>query len=206
MNKLTKYACMLAAIAGMTACSGGQKVQGDYGVIPLPNEVNVQNSAPFVLKSSTPILFDEGNADLERVAHFLAGYIKDATGKELKVKAGNEGKGIRLSIVSDIEAPEGYRLTVTGEGIEIAGGTPAGVFYGVQTLRKSIPANAQGMQVELPAVTINDAPRFAYRGLHFDVSRHFFTTDSVKRFIDMLALHNMNILHWHLTDDQGWRI
>ena len=70
MNRLTKYACMLAAIAGMTACSGGQKVQGDYGVIPLPYEVNAQSGAPFVLKSSTPIVYDEGNAELERVAHF----------------------------------------------------------------------------------------------------------------------------------------
>lgn len=206
MNRLTKYACMLAAIAGMTACSGGQKVQGDYGVIPLPYEVNAQSGAPFVLKSSTPIVYDEGNAELERVAHFLAGYIKDATGHEPKVKAGNSAEGIRLTIATDIENPEGYRLTVNENGIEIAGGAPAGTFYGVQTLRKSIPANAKDMQVELPAVTINDAPRFAYRGLHFDVSRHFFTTDSVKRFIDMLALHNMNILHWHLTDDQGWRI
>lgn len=206
MNKLTKYACLLAAIAGMTACSGGQKVEGDYGVIPLPNEIETQSGAPFVLKSSTPILYDEGNPDLERVAHYLADYIKDATGYELKVKTGNNSKGIHLSVASDIENPEGYRLTVSENNIEIAGGAPAGTFYGVQTLRKSIPANAKDMQVELPAVTITDAPRFVYRGLHFDVSRHFFNADSVKRFIDMLALHNMNTLHWHLTDDQGWRI
>ena len=158
MNRLTKYACMLAAIAGMTACSGGQKVQGDYGVIPLPYEVNAQSGAPFVLKSSTPIVYDEGNAELERVAHFLAGYIKDATGHEPKVKAGNSAEGIRLTIATDIENPEGYRLTVNENGIEIAGGAPAGTFYGVQTLRKSIPANAKDMQVELPAVTISSPP------------------------------------------------
>ncbi len=206
MNKLTKYACVLAAVAGLTACSGGPKVQGDYGVVPLPNEVNRQDGAPFVLKSSTPILYQEGDTVMERVARYLAGYIKDATGKEPKVKTGNAGKAISLSVDSGIENPEGYRLSVNEKGIEIAGGSHAGVFYGAQTLRKAIPANSQGMQVELPAVQINDAPRFAYRGLHFDVSRHFFTTDSVKRFIDMLALHNMNTLHWHLTDDQGWRI
>ena len=181
-------------------------MQGDYGVIPLPNEINQQEGTPFVLNSSTPVFYEEGDTVMERVARYLAGYIKDATGREPDVKTGNGSKGIRLSVDPSIGNPEGYRLSVSENGIEIAGGTHAGAFYGVQTLRKAIPANPKGMQVELPAVEINDAPRFAYRGLHFDVSRHFFTTDSVKRFIDMLALHNMNTLHWHLTDDQGWRI
>ncbi len=203
MNKLTKYACLLTATLGLAACSGG-KVQGSYDIVPLPNEMNEQGSAPFVLTSSTTIGYTEGDTVLQRVANYLAGYIQDATGKLPKVQAG-EG-GIQLSVAQDIENPEGYRLTVAQDGIEIAGGSPAGVFYGAQTLRKSIPASAQGMDIELPAVQINDAPRFAYRGLHFDVSRHFFPVDSVKRFIDMLALHNMNRLHWHLTDDQGWRI
>ena len=203
MNKLTKYACLLTATLGLAACSGG-KVQGSYDIVPLPNEMNEQGSAPFVLTSSTTIGYTEGDTVLQRVANYLAGYIQDATGKLPKVQAG-EG-GIQLSVAQDIENPEGYRLTVAQDGIEIAGGSPAGVFYGAQTLRKSIPANAQGMDIELPAVQINDTPRFAYRGLHFDVSRHFFPVDSVKRFIDMLALHNMNRLHWHLTDDQGWRV
>ena len=166
MNKLTKYACLLTATLGLAACSGG-KVQGSYDIVPLPNEMNEQGSAPFVLTSSTTIGYTEGDTVLQRVANYLAGYIQDATGKLPKVQAG-EG-GIQLSVAQDIENPEGYRLTVAQDGIEIAGGSPAGVFYGAQTLRKSIPA-------------------------------------SVKRFIDMLALHNMNRLHWHLTDDQGWRI
>ena len=184
MNKLTKYACLLTATLGLAACSGG-KVQGSYDIVPLPNEMNEQGSAPFVLTSSTTIGYTEGDTVLQRVANYLAGYIQDATGKLPKVQAG-EG-GIQLSVAQDIENPEGYRLTVAQDGIEIAGGSPAGVFYGAQTLRKSIPASAQGMDIELPAVQINDAPRFAYRGLHFDVSRHFFPVDSVKRFIDMLA-------------------
>ena len=203
MNRLTKYACLLTAAFGLAACSGG-KVQGSYDIVPLPNEINEQGSAPFVLTSSTTIGYAEGDTALQRVANHLAGYIEASTGKLPKVKTG-EG-GIHLSVAQDIENPEGYRLTVSQEGVEIAGGSAAGVFYGAQTLRKSIPANAKGMDIELPAAQINDAPRFAYRGLHFDVSRHFFPVDSVKRFIDMLALHNMNTLHWHLTDDQGWRI
>ncbi len=206
MNKLTKYACILTAIAGAVACSDGQKAQGDYAVIPLPQEVAVQGSAPFLLKPSTPITYQEGDAEMEQTARSLASYIKEVTGYEPKVTAGDAGKGIHLSIASDIQNKEGYRLLVSENGVEIAGASNAGIFYGVQTLRKSIPVAADGMQVELPAVSINDYPRFPYRGMHLDVSRHFFPTDSVKKFIDILALHNMNRFHWHLTDDQGWRI
>ena len=101
--------------------------------------------------------------------------------------------------------PEAYTLKVDGDGIVISGTGEAGVFYGIQTLRKSIPAVA-GASLVLPAVEVKDAPRFGYRGAHFDVSRHFFTVDEAKTFIDMMALHNMNRLHWHITDDQGWRI
>ena len=206
MNKLTKYVCILTAIAGAVACSDGQKAQGDYAVIPLPHEVAIQGSAPFLLKPSTPICYQEGDAEMEQTARFLASYIKEVTGYEPKVTTEDTGKGIHLSIASDIRNKEGYRLLVSENGVEIAGASNAGIFYGVQTLRKSIPAATDGMQVELPAVSINDYPRFPYRGMHLDVSRHFFPTDSVKKFIDILALHNMNRFHWHLTDDQGWRI
>lgn len=205
MNQLTKVACALV-VAGLAACSSGEKVQGDYTVIPLPQEITSQGSNPFLLKPSTAIVYEEGNTTLEQTAKFLASYIKDATGYELKVTTEKEPDCIHLSIVSDIQNPEGYRLTVTQEGIELAGATEAGVFYGIQTLRKSIPAVAKGMNIELPAVTINDYPRFGYRGMHLDVSRHFFPIDSIKKHIDILALHNMNTLHWHLSDDQGWRI
>ena len=206
MNKLTKYACILTAMAGALACSDGKKTQGDYAIIPLPQEVAMQGSTPFLLKPSTPITYQEGDSEMEQTARFLASYIKEATGYEPKVITGNAEKSIHLSIASDIRNPEGYRLMVSENGIEIAGATNAGIFYGAQTLRKSIPATAEGMDIELPAVSINDYPRYAYRGMHLDVSRHFFPVDSIKRFIDMLALHNMNRFHWHLTDDQGWRI
>ena len=206
MNKLTKYACILTALAGAVACSDGKKAQGDYAVIPLPQEITQGGNTPFLLKPSTPISYQEGDTEMEQTARFLASYIKEATGYEPKVIAGNADRGIHLSIASDIQHPEGYRLLVSENGIEIAGASNAGIFYGVQTLRKSIPAVAVGMDVELPSICINDYPRFPYRGMHLDVSRHFFPVDSVKKFIDILALHNMNRFHWHLTDDQGWRI
>ena len=139
MNKLTKYACILTTLAGAVACSGGKKAQGDYAIIPLPQEVVTQGSAPFLLKPSTPISYQEGDAEMEQTARFLASYVKEATGYEPKVITGNADKGIHLSIASDIRNPEGYRLLVSENGIEIAGASNAGIFYGVQTLRKSIP-------------------------------------------------------------------
>jgi hexosaminidase len=140
-----------------------------------------------------------------RNASFLTEYIKEKTGLELSVTDMPTTKAITLALDANIENSESYRLEVDADGVSITGASPAGVFYGVQTLRKALPV-AQGGEVCLPAVTIADYPRFEYRGAHLDVSRHFFAVDSVKRFIDMLALHNMNRFHWHLTDDQGWRI
>lgn len=206
MNKLAKYALLFAALAGAVSCSEGKKAMADYGIIPLPQEVATSEGAAFVLKSSTPIAYPEGNSLMEQTAKFLASYIKESTGYELKVSPGKVSGGINLSVDESIGHPEGYRLTVTSEGVELAGASEAGVFYGVQSLRKSIPAVATGMNIELPAVTINDYPRFKYRGMMLDVSRHFIPVDSVKTYIDILALHNLNTLHWHLSDDQGWRI
>ena len=201
--------CTAAALLflAFSACSQQETTLGNLHVIPLPQEITEQTTAnPFVIRTSTTICYPEGNEKMKRNAEFLASYIKEATGYAPKVVTDKSAKPINLSIDKSITNPEGYRLTVTTEGIELAGATEAGVFYGVQTLRKSIPAVAEGMNIELPAVTINDYPRFAYRGMHLDVSRHFFPADSIKKYIDILALHNMNTLHWHLTDDQGWRI
>lgn len=206
MNSLSKLALVLTFCTGMIACSGGKAVKGDYGVVPLPQEVTLTNGSPFVLSPSTKIFYPEGNDKMKKNAEFLASYIKEITGYELATATGQPGKGISLVIDQSIQNPEGYQLTVSDNGIRIAGSTDAGVFYGIQTLRKSIPATAQGMNVELPAATINDYPRFAYRGMMLDVSRHFFPVDSVKTYLDILALHNQNTFHWHLSDDQGWRI
>ena len=206
MNSLSKLALVLTFCTGMIACSGGKAVKGDYGVVPLPQEVTLTNGNPFVLSPSTKIFYPEGNDKMKKNAEFLASYIKEITGYELATATGQPGKGISLVIDQSIQNPEGYQLTVSDNGIRIAGSTDAGVFYGIQTLRKSIPATAQGMNVELPAATINDYPRFAYRGMMLDISRHFFPVDSVKTYLDILALHNQNTFHWHLSDDQGWRI
>ena len=207
MLRLTKTGMLfLFSVLMLLSCSEKQLVKGNYQVIPLPQEINPNNQTSFTLTASAAISYPKGNTRLENVANLLAGYIESSTGNKLKVGAGESASGINLVIDKAIANKEGYVLTISSEGIRIAGATEAGVFYGVQTLRKSIPASKGKKNVEFAGVTIKDAPRFGYRGMMLDVSRHFMPSDSVKCYIDMLALHNVNRLHFHLTDDQGWRI
>lgn len=180
----------------------------DFNIIPQPQQVVADASAPFTLNTNTVIYVQTNSQDMKRNATMLASYIQEATG--IRPTIGKLVKGnpaIILSIDKTISNAEGYRLNSDAKQIRIAGASAAGVFYGIQTLRKSLPlCNGKATQVSIPAVHITDAPRFAYRGTHLDVSRHFVTADSIRQFIDMLALHNINRFHWHLTDDQGWRI
>lgn len=205
MKKMFKRAGWLAVVGVMFACTAGQK-SADYRVVPLPQEITEKQAQSFTLSGDVKIVYPEGNEAMRKNAEFLADYIREATGKCLAVEAGTAGRNkIALQLGLQSSNPEAYRLEVDGEGVVIDAPTEAGVFYGIQTLRKSLPL-VKGANVVLPAVEINDFPRFAYRGAHFDVSRHFFPIDSVKKFVDMLALHNINRLHWHISDDQGWRI
>ena len=172
----------------------------NYEVVPLPQSIVMQKGEPFVLNSQVQILAAEG---LQREAQFLQQYIKEVSDIDLAIADKRQKKKttyIVLSVSPKVTNPEGYVLTVSEKGITIEGGSSAGVFYGIQTLRKSIASR------QIPAAVVTDAPRFVWRGMHLDCSRHFFSVDFVKKFIDLLALHNMNRFHWHLTDDQGWRI
>ena len=175
----------------------------DYEVVPLPQSLEMQKGDPFVLDADVCIVAPE---TLQREAAFLHDYLKELTDLNLPVatKCDKKTRSIALSVSLKVAEPEGYVLTVSRKGIVIEGGSAAGVFYGIQTLRKSLGMGAAS-QV-LPAVVITDAPRFSWRGMHLDCSRHFFPVSFVKKFIDLLAMHNMNVFHWHITDDQGWRI
>ena len=187
-------------LAGLCACN--KTTTASYDVIPLPVTVDEQSGNAFTLDSHTSII-GEGE-EMERNANLLAQYINASTGLNVSVNS-NSGKPIKLCTTLTDENEEAYTLTVYADSVVINGASPRGLFYGIQTLRKSIPAQ-EASSVTLPAVKIYDKPRFGYRGAHFDVSRHFYTIDEVKTFIDMMALHNLNTFHWHLSDDQGWRI
>ena len=175
----------------------------NYQVVPLPQSIQMQRGEPFVLNDQVQILATEG---LQREAQFLQQYIKEVSDIDLTIADKRQKKAIyiALSVSPKVTNPEGYVLTVSAKGITIEGGSSAGVFYGIQTLRKNLLFPLSSFL--FPPTIITDAPRFTWRGMHLDCSRHFFSTDFVKKFIDLLALHNMNRFHWHLTDDQGWRI
>ena len=194
-----------------------------YDIVPMPQNIELQKGEPFTLWNDLVQIVAPENLDAE--ATFLQAYLKDVTGATLPIVQ-KRMKGmscIELSVSPKIVDYEGYVLTINKKGITIAGGSAAGVFYGIQTLRKAIVNARQSQHVTeltnkpsassaappftlLNPVVITDAPRFSWRGMHLDCSRHFFPVAFVKKFIDLLALHNMNVFHWHLTDDQGWRL
>ena len=172
----------------------------NYEVVPLPQSIVMQKGEPFILEASVEIL---ATADLQQEAEFLKQYLKEVTWNDLPIvqKRTKKVRYIELAVSPNVKEAEGYLLTVSQKGVTILGGSAAGVFYGIQTLRKAVKEGSI-----MNPVIITDAPRFVWRGMHLDCSRHFFSVDFVKKFIDLLALHNMNRFHWHLTDDQGWRI
>ena len=206
MNNNLKSIALAMTIGLLFAqCTPAPTAQANYEVIPMPQSITLSNSDnQFVLHSGTLISYTSGNEDMARNAQFLQTYLTDQLGYTLRVEPGVASEGIVLKLVEG-QASEGYTITVDADRVLVEATSPAGIFYGIQTIRKAVPVE-MGAVVGLPAGIITDAPRFAYRGAHLDVCRHFFSVDSVKTYIDMLVLHNMNKFHWHLTEDQGWRM
>lgn len=198
------FACLMTL--SLTAHAQDLKVS-DYQIVPQPLQIDyVKNQSGFELNAQTRIYYAVKNEKMERNAQFLANYIKRQTGLELTVTNKRPSTNyISLALGLKDGNKEAYALEVSDKQINLQGVSEAGVFYAMQTLRKMIPVSTVG-KIKLADVKISDSPRFGYRGMMLDVSRHFFTIDEVKEYIDMLALHNMNRFHWHLTDDQGWRI
>ena len=198
---------LLAAALGFSMLSA-HAADANYNVVPLPKSVVMAKGKPFNLTSATTIVYEGTNPEMKRNARFLSEYIQQVSGirTSLLDKRDKNAAAIVLTIDPKVTGAEAYRLSVNNKQVTIAASTPAGVFYGIQTLRKSLPVQTNGADVTLPAVTVADEPRFGYRGMMLDCARHFFPLSFVKKFIDILALHNMNVFHWHLTEDQGWRL
>lgn len=195
--------CISLLIMCLLSFSPARALAGNpanYEVVPLPQSIVMQKGEPFILEAGVEIL---ATADLQQEAEFLKQYLKEVTWNDLPIvqKRTKKVRYIELAVSPNVKEAEGYLLTVNQKGVTILGGSAAGVFYGIQTLRKAVKKGPI-----MNPVIITDAPRFTWRGMHLDCSRHFFSVDFVKKFIDLLALHNMNRFHWHLTDDQGWRI
>ncbi|MBB4037044.1 hexosaminidase [Dysgonomonas hofstadii] len=198
---------LFAILLALVSCEKKEVVTTNYNVIPLPQEISLSENKPFALKQSTAIAYPKGNDKLKVNAEFLSGYIFETVGIKLAVKESDGGNNtIALKTGLNHGNEEAYRIDVSEKEIVIEGVSENGVFYGIQTLRKSLSPDYKGKEVHLPSGIISDYPRFGYRAALFDVGRYFFSTDFIKRYIDILALHNINYFHWHLTEDQGWRI
>ena len=209
-NRLTKR---ILAVAMIAACSwaviSAKTITGNLNVVPQPYSVTQDlEAAPFVINKSTIIAYPEGNAVMQRNAEFLASYIAKSCGFAPRVVSESKAKrAIVLAVDAGIGNSEGYRLKCDKNGVTITGGSEVGVFYGIQTLYKSLPITKDtGNVAAVPAGEVSDMPRFTYRGFMLDVGRHFYPVEYIKEVIDMLAMHNINYFHWHLTEDQGWRI
>jgi len=200
--------CFVAAPAyGQQAPASQQTLS----IIPQPLQLTPQ-SGSFAITSSTKIYVDPKNEELRNIGQSLSQEIKRATGVQPQVVQAAPGKqstgGIYLTLAQPAQdlGAEGYKLTVQPGQVVLAASKPQGLFFGTQTIRQLLPAQPSTAAVSIPAVEVMDKPRYDWRGMHLDVSRHFFSTEFVKKYIDFLALHKMNTFHWHLTDDQGWRI
>jgi hexosaminidase len=200
------------AVAAFALTLGAQ-TPSSPAIVPLPTTLALGRGV-FTLTNTTAIVTDRASESLGRQ---LASMLDPATGFDLVVRVGSAPASAHIELgqqksLADKLGLEGYRLSITPRAIAIRAAAPAGVYYGMQTLRQLLPtaiyraAQVRDVAWQAPVVEIEDIPRFRWRGAHLDVSRHFMPKEFVKKYIDLAALHKLNIFHWHLTDDQGWRL
>jgi hexosaminidase len=213
MRKTAYFITALAMI--LAGCSTGNQATGEKtpALIPAPASISMVNGQ-FLFTGKTKIIIPSMDTDVKLAADFLAQLISNPTGTAPEVVTGTKPlKGsVFMTIDTAVRNKEGYVLTITPRKITVQARTAVGFFYAVQTLRQLLPVEVEnqkvveGLALTVPACIIKDEPRFSYRGMHLDVGRHMFPVAAIKKYIDMLALHKMNTFHWHLTEDQGWRI
>jgi hexosaminidase len=202
--------CVALLQAGAALAQAPTPASARYRLIPWPQRVESRSGAFSVDRGTRVVLPDPAHPEVRAIAAFLSDAIRVSTGAAVPVVEVPDGKlgGKTISLAlepGDSARPEGYRLSVTPAAVRLSAATPRGLFQGVQTLRQLLPVPPAGGR-SIPAVEIEDAPRFAYRGMHLDVGRHFFPVSFIKKYIDLLATYKFNTFHWHLTEDQGWRI
>lgn len=192
------FTLLVASLAVALATPTSEASARELHIVPAPTYIDLDSEGSYTVTPKTTIVVED---DAWNAADRFAEDMQSYYGSKRPLRTAKRGKGIKVRI--DRFVPEeGYEMTINDEGILIIGGSEAGIYYGLQTLRQIIVTNNS----VVPYGFIADDPTFAYRGAHLDVSRHFFSVEDVKRFIDIIAAHKLNRLHWHLTDDQGWRI
>ena len=212
MKKLLATFCAGMALCFLASCAEPQGEVKSYNqginIIPTPQSL-VQQDGFFRLNSHTAIT--AGSPEAKTIAEFFAAKMRTSTGLDIQVA---EKGNILLSLDSSLDVPndEGYSLEVSKDAVKVVAKTTQGLFYGMQSFLQLLPAEIEspskvnGIAWQAPAVSIKDAPRFGYRGIMLDPCRHFMPVENVKKYIDVLSLFKINRIHWHLTDDQGWRI
>ena len=203
---------LIPAFLFVSLISYSQPVKTPF--IPLPVSV-AEKPGVFTLKNNFSISVSGKSDDAVNVAKQLSAALSAATGYNGTIKENSSGGNIQFALLSAPDnaiGNEGYKLSITPGSVKISANKPAGLFYGMQTLLQSFPKEIEsktrvaGVSWTAPCSEITDQPRFGWRGLMFDVSRHFFTKAEVKQFIDDMVKYKFNLLHWHLTDDEGWRV
>ena len=197
------------AAAALVGCGRHLERVGSVDIVPEPSDVRVGEGV-FSLTRRTEIRLSDGDSSLARAAGFFGELAGKSLGRPLAVvRGGGQESGAICVALGDLPA-EAYVLSVRSDRIDLTGGSPAGGFYGFQTLRQMLPESAlrgeKARAIDLPVVEIRDEPRIGYRALLLDAGRHFFGPEEVKSVIDLMAMHKLNRLQWHLTEDQGWRI
>jgi hexosaminidase len=206
-RSMKSTARIFLALAVISTCAVAQDT---LPIIPKPEQVE-RGEGSFTLTARTPVVVKSGSEALADIARLFTADARVLVGLNLAVRKVQDPAAAKKAVILVVDSsgspsrPEGYTLAVGRSGIVISAATPAGVFYGTQSLLQMMPAKRSD-RVVIPSVTVRDAPRFPWRGMHLDVSRHFFPKKFIKTYIDMIAMHKMNVFHWHLTDDQGWRI
>ncbi|MCX5636997.1 MAG: beta-N-acetylhexosaminidase, partial [Planctomycetota bacterium] len=212
MGKLFFSRFVVFGVCIIFAASPAFAAEKTVSIVPQPVSMTVDEGF-FVLKPNTAIVSDR---DTQPLAKQLRAMLEPATGHNLEIKTAQtqteNAINIKLNPSLSSLGQEGYKLRVTGSKVSIEAVGQAGVFYGFQTLLQLLPpeifsqAKVSGIEWKIPCVQIEDYPRFQWRGLHLDTGRYFLPKEFIKKYIDLIALHKMNVFHWHLTEDQGWRI
>ena len=210
----------LAAVTVLTACisapPGVPAPEKVVPVIPAPHVARPGGTESWVAPDTLNVwIADTANAELKALGVLAANIVSVAVGRNVPLETGPSDRhgSVQLRLIQPLVAEKegAYTLTVAPEGIEISSSSGAGLFYGLQTLRQlfdaaAVPVNGTVRSTRMPSLTIVDTPRFPWRGLHLDVARHFEPVAFVKKYIDLMSRYKLNTFHWHLTDDQGWRI
>ncbi len=179
--------------------------QQTVSIIPQPVSLQI-NEGNFLIDNSTGLKFNAADKNLKAAVDFFSAAIKNISGYNLLQNISAK-KNIEFTIAkTNTIGDEGYLLKVTPAAITLVANTKAGIIYGIQSLLQTLPAIRTNAFLKIPCMQVTDYPRFKYRGMHLDVSRHFFGSELVKEYINLISSYKMNTFHWHLVDDQGWRI